>query len=160
MLKQCSKCKEIKSVEGFSRDKSKKDGLTSACRECNNNREKKRRANGGDFTKEQKLAAFKKYGGFCQICNSSRNLEVDHKLPQNVCKPNTASIDDNAWVLCKGCNIAKGTRILIEAIAEVPADVLKPMLLQGYANTIAQRLFKKVSVTIGNKQYTEVKLKW
>jgi hypothetical protein len=40
MEKKCSKCKKNKGVEEFSRDKSKKDGLTSACRECNNKREK------------------------------------------------------------------------------------------------------------------------
>ena len=45
-------------IKEFSKDRNKKDGLTSACRECNNNREKKRKENGGDFTKEQKLAAF------------------------------------------------------------------------------------------------------
>jgi hypothetical protein len=93
------------------------------------------------------------------MCNSESNLQVDHKLPQNVCVPNTASIEDNAWVLCKACNIAKGTKILIEVIESVPSKILGPMLLQEYAKPIAQRQFKKVSVTIGNKQYTEVKLK-
>jgi hypothetical protein len=158
-MKTCSKCKATKSLEEFSKDKSKKGGLTSACRECNNNREKKRRENGGDFTKEQKLAAYKKYGRCCQTCNSTRNLEVDHKLPQNVCKSYTASNEDNAWVLCKGCNIAKGTRILIEVIKEIPSKTLAPMLLQEYAESIAQRGFNTVTVMIGRKQYTEVKIK-
>lgn len=40
MGKKCSKCKEIKSVKESSRDRSKTDGITSACRECNNTREK------------------------------------------------------------------------------------------------------------------------
>ena len=157
MLKICTKCKRTKEVAEFSKDKSKKDGLTSACRVCNNNREKKRRGNGGDFTKGQKQATFKKYGSFCQICHSTSDLQVDHKLPQNVCKPNTASIEDNAWVLCKACNIAKADRILLEVIATVPREALKPMLLQEYANTIVQSRFEKAPVTIGNKQFIEVK---
>lgn len=74
MGKKCSKFKEIKSVKEFSRDRSKTDGITSACRECNNSREKKRRANGGDFTKELKKDTFNKYGSRCQICNSTSTL--------------------------------------------------------------------------------------
>ncbi|KGR91356.1 hypothetical protein CD30_05940 [Ureibacillus massiliensis 4400831 = CIP 108448 = CCUG 49529] len=157
--KTCSKCKATKSIEEFSKDKSKKDGLTSACRECNIKREKKRRENGGDFTKEQKQATFEKYGSFCQICNSISNLQVDHRLPQNVCNPNTASIEDNAWILCKGCNIAKGTKILIEVIEIIPRKILGPMLLQEYAKPITQGSFDKVTVEIGRENYTEVKLK-
>ena len=160
MFKKCSKCKENKNVEQFSRDKSKSDGLTSACKGCNNHREKLRRENGGDFTKMQKQAIFKKYGRSCQICNSTRNLQVDHKLPQIICEPFRASIEDNAWVLCKGCNIAKADRILIEVIAEVPAKELKPMLLQEFANAISQGHFEKTPVSIGDKTFTGVKFNW
>lgn len=158
MYKVCTKCKESKMVKGFSKDRSKQDGLTSACRECNNNREKKRRANGGDFTKEQKQATFRKYGHFCQICNSSDNLQVDHKLPQHICRSHTGSVEDNAWILCKACNIAKGTKILLEVLASMPKEVLAPMLLQNYASEIANRLFDKLAITIGGKSFTEVKL--
>jgi len=157
--KTCSKCKTIKGLKEFSKDKSKKDGLTSACRACNNAREKKRRENGGDFTKEQKQAIFERYGCFCQICENTNNLEVDHRLSQNVSKPNTASIEDNAWILCKSCNIAKGTKILIEAIKEVPSKTLGPMLMQQYAKRITEGFFEKITITIGGKQFTEVKFK-
>lgn len=34
MGKKCSKCKVVKSKSEFSRDKSKKDGLYSSCKEC------------------------------------------------------------------------------------------------------------------------------
>jgi len=157
--KKCSKCQNIKSLKEFSKDKSKKDGLTSACRVCNNAREKKRRENGGDFTKEQKQAIFEKYGRFCQICGNTNNLEVDHRLSQNISKPNMASIDDNAWILCKSCNIAKGTKILIEAIKEVPSKTLGPMLIHQYAKRIVDGFFEKITITIGGKQFTEVKFK-
>lgn len=159
MEKKCSKCKEIKRVKEFSRDRSKTDELTSACKECNNAREKKRRANGGDFTKEQRQETFNKYGSRCQICDSTSDLQVDHKLAQIVCKPNKASIEENAWVLCKACNIAKGKKILLEVIRSIPGEFLGPMLLKKYANAIVQHDFKKVSITIGNKQFTEVTFK-
>lgn len=157
--KKCSKCKVTKNLSEFSKDKSKKDGLTSACKECNNNREKKRRVNGGDFTKEQKRATLKKFGSICQICSSNSNLEVDHKLPQNICESNKASVEENSWVLCKACNIAKGTRILFEVIKEVPRKTLGPMLMQQFSKRIAEGFFEKVTITIGGKQFTEVKLK-
>ena len=32
--KKCSKCKKIKSVDDFNKDKQKKDGLNSSCRSC------------------------------------------------------------------------------------------------------------------------------
>lgn len=157
--KICSKCKKTKSIEDFSGDRKKKDGLTCACKECNNNREKKRRENGGDFTKKQKRAAFEKYGRFCQICKGNNNLEVDHKLPQSVCMPNKASIDNNAWVLCKSCNIAKGTRILLNVIGTIPGSDLGPMLLREFAKAIEQGEFYQIPITIYGKQFTEVKVK-
>lgn len=159
MLKKCSKCSENKSVERFSKDRSKSDGLTSACKECNKNRERKRRENGGNFNSQQKLITFKNYGRCCQICNSTNKLQVDHRLSQNVCEPNTASVEENAWILCKSCNIAKGTKILVEIIKDVPKQILGPMLLRDYANSIAQGHFTTVLVTIGSKQFTEVKIK-
>ena len=159
MFKKCSKCKESKSVEKFGKDKSKSDGLTSACKKCNNCREKKRRENGGDFTKEQKLAVYEKYGRLCQMCGSTHDLQIDHKLPQIICKPFRASIEENAWVLCKSCNIAKADRILLEVIATVSFEVLGPMLLQEYAKPIARKRFKEVKVIVGREEYTEVKIK-
>ena len=73
-------------------------------------------------------------------------------------RPNTASIEDIAWVLCKRCNIAKGTQILLEIIRTVPPEALKPMLLQKHANEIIQLRFEKVTVIIYGKQFTKVKL--
>lgn len=159
MKKICSKCQISKSITEFGKDRHKNDGFTSACKKCNNEREKKRKENGGNFTKDQKQAILEKYGRCCQICQNTSNLEVDHRLSQNVSKPHTASVEDNAWILCKGCNIAKGTKILIEVIKEVPNKILGPMLLQEYANRITEGFFEKITITIGGKQFTEVKLK-
>ena len=33
-MKKCSKCKEVKSLDGFSKDKSRKDGLIPSCKAC------------------------------------------------------------------------------------------------------------------------------
>nr|WP_144596625.1 hypothetical protein [Bacillus cereus] len=61
--------------------------------------------------------------------------------------------------MCKVCNVAKGAKILLEVIRSIPKKTLGPMLLKEYANTILQGRFEKVSITIGNKQFTEVKFK-
>ena len=33
-MKRCTRCGETKSVDGFSRDRSKRDGLLPQCKEC------------------------------------------------------------------------------------------------------------------------------
>jgi hypothetical protein len=38
MQKECSKCHKTKDTTGFIKDKKKKDGLYSSCKECNNKR--------------------------------------------------------------------------------------------------------------------------
>ncbi|MDR4325855.1 hypothetical protein [Bacillus pseudomycoides] len=62
--------------------------------------------------------------------------------------------------MCKACNIAKGKKILLEVIRSIPGRMLGPMLLKEYANAIVQHKFKKVLITIGNKQFTEVQFKY
>ena len=41
--KRCTKCGEVKSLEGFRRDRSKKQGRCSRCRECERQYERARR---------------------------------------------------------------------------------------------------------------------
>ncbi len=159
MLKRCSKCLEMKSREQFSNDGSKRDGLTSACKECNSKRDKIRRVNGGYFTSKQKQEALKKYNRLCQLCNSPSNLEVDHKLAQFLCESKTSNNDYNAWVLCKRCNIAKGARVLIEVIQSIPKDVLGPMLLRELAHKIVEGAYEKVPFKVGERVFTEVRFK-
>lgn len=157
MLKRCSKCLILKSKDGYGADRSKKDGLTSSCRKCVQLRNRKRKENGGDFNKKQKEQAFEKYGYVCQICSGQKNLQVDHMLPQHICKSNKASVSENAWILCKSCNAAKGTRILLEAIKNVPTDILEPMLSHYYARPIANKDFERKIVIIGGSKFTEIK---
>ncbi|WP_226640036.1 HNH endonuclease [Bacillus tropicus] len=162
MNKKCSKCHEIKSVIEFHKNKARKDGLEAYCKICACEQKRKRRENGGNFTKKQKEATFKKYGRFCQTCgnNDEDKLQIDHLLPQIVCNPNTASVEANAWVLCVVCNRKKDKRIIFELIGKVPRHILGPMLLKKHANVIVQGRFEKVPITIGNKQFTEVKFKY
>ncbi|WP_214697241.1 HNH endonuclease [Exiguobacterium sp. s160] len=119
-------------------------------------RNKKRRTNGGDFSQEQKEMIFKQYGQFCQICNGTSNLQVDHRFPQHICNPKTSSVTENAWVLCKTCNVAKGTKILIEVIKVVPRDILGPMLLNSLQQRIMGTNFIEKKSKVGDKLFTEI----
>jgi len=40
-MKKCSKCKELKPFEDFNKNKSKKDGLNTYCKDCNKSYNKK-----------------------------------------------------------------------------------------------------------------------
>jgi hypothetical protein len=43
--KQCSRCKEVKLLNDFSRDRRQRDGLRASCKDCNNLRHKEYRQN-------------------------------------------------------------------------------------------------------------------
>lgn len=66
--KKCAKCKQIKTADSFSIDKSKKDGLKSYCIDCSNLYSKLR-----DLRRKQKL--INRLGSKCSCCGESR-LEV------------------------------------------------------------------------------------
>ena len=51
-MKICSKCNTEKPTDQFNRDKTKKDGLQSYCRECGNLRKRKWRADNPDYVRE------------------------------------------------------------------------------------------------------------
>ena len=45
-FKECPRCKQIKPVSSYTRDKSKTDGLTAWCKKCRNKRKLERRSMG------------------------------------------------------------------------------------------------------------------
>lgn len=106
MKKQCTKCRQFKSLDEFNKDKYRKDGLRHQCRECDKkyNRihkierserakeyyQKKGKPNGREqflksrygLTLEQYDKMFEDQGGVCAICgginNDGRRLYIDH----------------------------------------------------------------------------------
>lgn len=53
-MKTCSKCKLELSIDSFNRDKTKKDGLTSSCKECKRKVDNNYCKNNKDKIKEYK----------------------------------------------------------------------------------------------------------
>jgi hypothetical protein len=96
--KQCSKCKEVKSVSEFHKNRKIKSGYASACKPCvasytkefyhNNLEHHKLKARAGNLkrkyglTNEEYDALFLFQGGVCFICKracpTGRRLAVDH----------------------------------------------------------------------------------
>ena len=50
---------------------------------------------------------FRRDGYRCDYCGSTRNLEIDHKIPPDLGGTNDR---DNLQVLCQACNSRKGRR--------------------------------------------------
>ena len=112
MNKVCSRCKEEKPVEAFSKLKQAKDGLRHACREClskdyYDNLESRRATIRNStlkyrygITQEEYEEIFNKQEGRCSICDKTsnryltNNLDIDHDH-------NTGKV---RGLLCNNCN--------------------------------------------------------
>lgn len=82
MSKRCCQCKELLSVECFSIDNTRNDGLRARCRSCDGekNRESKYKRVYG-ITIEDYDRMLEEQGGLCAICRNppiTYRLAVDH----------------------------------------------------------------------------------
>lgn len=116
--KQCSKCRDWKSVESFHRSKSNKDGFQYACKACSKarqqepkNAEKRRRyawlgcLKLKGITEEQYNEAFDRQLGLCAICHKPENgkkLAIDHD--HSCCPGSEACGKCFRGLLCMKCN--------------------------------------------------------
>ena len=115
--KYCPRCKRVRPIERFNRNKSRADGLHSWCTDCNveSNRRyfktpagrvAQRRANIRRYglSLEEYEAISEKQGGLCAICRKPTgvrpNLDVDHDHSTNKVR----------GLLCQNCN--KGIGLL------------------------------------------------
>lgn len=68
-----------------------------------------RRAAPGFISSEEWTAVLNSWGGRCLACGKSGRIEMDHVTP--VAKGGTHTVD-NVQPLCRGCNAAKGTKVI------------------------------------------------
>lgn len=99
-MKKCTRCKEYKSLESFSKNKSKKDGLNGLCRKCNTIycREKLYKRVYG-ITKEIYNSMYKQQGGRCFICGDRYDI---------LCVDHNHSTKEVRSLLCTYCNYNLG----------------------------------------------------
>lgn len=96
-FKRCSKCKEIKFIDEFYKDKTKKDGYKSQCKECNKEKRKiwcksnrdKLRKSCHDYHKRHPEKARDRQNRWRKL-NHKRGLELGYKWkkhnPEKVCE--------------------------------------------------------------------------
>ena len=110
--KRCPRCGEVKHLDGFARDKRRKDGRSSHCKKCKAKAmvgyvpPKSRRhymlMGSYGITEEQYLAMLESQRHTCWICgetNGKTNLAVDHDHLTG----------DVRGLLCTRCNTAIGS---------------------------------------------------
>jgi hypothetical protein len=110
-MKTCNLCSAVKSLAEFSKDGKSKDGHTSYCKQCKQQKDKVRQRNydyaamrrsklGREYglTLEEGEQLFKKAKYCCQICKSSKALQIDH----------CHATGQVRGILCHQCNSAIG----------------------------------------------------
>ena len=143
MKKRCDKCHKSKSLDSFNKNKTKPLGVSSSCKECRKDYDKKWRADNKDKTKKTKEKWLLKNQDYRQIVSVRSHLkrkygmtiEEYERMVENqngVCaickKPDTIarlSVDHNhktkkiRGLLCRNCNsvlgLAKDSPIILES---------------------------------------------
>jgi 5-methylcytosine-specific restriction endonuclease McrA len=175
MSKKCSKCNYVLPLDWFNNYSRSSDGKQRYCRPCSNgywkgwsktDTGKQSIANRKrtEFTQLQKEQAFNKYGNNCQLCeftHLSRELfHVDHRIPDAICNEGMSAFDENAWVLCAGCNSSKHKHLITNVLSEwmlmgfkIDAkEILKPK----YYNKLKNIQFEYRKITIGGVALRQV----
>ena len=136
-MKTCSRCGQVKPLDSFHKDKSRRDGRRDICKECaqeyyrNWKRTNPDRARVAQIkymyrmTADEYAAKLREQGGVCSICGKTpdengKDLAVDH---DHSCCPGTRSCGKCVrGLLCRTCNLAIGyfqdsTELLLAAVA-------------------------------------------
>ena len=126
-VKPCCRCREVKPLEQFPKDRRKKDGRSSRCKECakvprtpERHRELMERsvrsssARLGVGTEICDVAVRdvrRLLSQPCRMCGYRRGIVLDHVIP--LVRGGRHSVG-NLQPLCHGCNASKGGRLMIE----------------------------------------------
>lgn len=88
LLKRCSRCNELQSIDEFGIDASKKEGTRAYCNTCKNARNKEqyqnnidqRRIYHRDTNRQLRKQVIEGYGGMCECCGETAYefLAIDH----------------------------------------------------------------------------------
>lgn len=150
MIKKCCICKKEKSLSDYHKDKNKKDGLSTQCRECGirrakmwakknperariNSRNANRKRHG--ITKEKYRQLLINQNNECKICKTSNErlcIDHDHK-----CCPSVYSCGECIrGLLCRGCNLALG-------ILKEDLDIIENMkkYIQTYSSVAERQVY-------------------
>lgn len=133
-MKCCARCKEIKSISDFGRNRANSSGLTTYCRPCHNAvmAEIKVKHHGSTrsyhlkrrygLSEEEVAALSKRHGDLCMVCLHRRPLHVDHDH----------ATGEVRGMLCFSCNGALGQFKDDAAVMRQAVDYLEGRLVEPY----------------------------
>ena len=122
--KYCPKCKQVKKLDHFAKLQDPEKVFFSWCNECNMERNIARNIADQDFDLFQYLVVRLAFSDKCFLCNVSHDesidkysepLHIDHMMA--FAKGGALSFG-NVILLCKTCNLKKGTKELDEILRE------------------------------------------
>jgi hypothetical protein len=118
--KHCSNCNEVKPLDAFSKLQDPKQVCFSLCRDCNDERNFKRQVGDEEYQVIHHLITRLAFSDQCFTCKMSHDeslvqfkepLHIDHIIP--FAENGFLSLG-NALLLCKNCNLSKGTKKIDE----------------------------------------------
>jgi hypothetical protein len=155
-MKQCQKCKSVKELDQFYRDKANRDGHQRCCKKCNNEFKRKYKSSAsyqGDrlllardrlsrvkqrekyaglqptnLNPKDVLEIHKRFNNQCFNCKSRTKLVIDHHIAIN---HGATLAHNNAVLLCFSCNSKKQERL-----PEVFYDSSKLSLITRILNNV------------------------
>ena len=124
-MKFCTKCKTEKSFEKFAKNKGRKDGRQSYCKDCQNLAHKEKYRNDESYrqarlegkrgqkrhrhyklSEEEYQALLGKYQGLCHACQINPCKVIDHD--HSCCSGHSVCGNCVRGLLCNQCNVALG----------------------------------------------------
>jgi len=120
-MKTCSKCKEEKDYNAFSKNRLSKDGYQSECKSCKNAYGKKHRKDkGSQFIRAKRLEKdfsisieeyniiFIEQHGVCSICNKAETRLNNKGQPHYLAVDHNHNTGEVRGLLCSACNRGLG----------------------------------------------------
>lgn len=154
--KYCPNCKKVKDLNCFAKLQDPEKVYFSWCNDCNLDRNIKRSVADNEFDLFQYLVTRLAFSDKCFICNISHDesmekyaepLHIDHM--KSFAKGGTLSLD-NTILLCRTCNLMKGTKGLEEFLSEsgstaliIEAKLNKLANIQRWAEVELKRVLKR-----------------
>lgn len=144
-VKKCSKCNKEKELTYFTKDKQKKDGLRSSCKECNNSyARKKRRVRDKSKLKDSSLRRnygidletynniLKSQNNKCFICKSEETIKDSRTgKAKPLCVDHCHKSDNIRGIICTNCNLILGKlKDDIELAEKVKNYLEKPPMVE------------------------------
>ena len=107
MKKKCNKCKTIKYLHDFPKDKCKKDGYKAFCKECHKKRTKERYKEAHQYIREYKLSkgcVICRYNKYADVLEFHHNGDKEFNISESNNLKRIKREMEKCIVLCANCH--------------------------------------------------------